>query len=133
MKKFALPIIGVFALLSCLWYVVHYQILLEMYVHTFKVWRSMEALSEKKWLTYVGHLFFSIVFVLIYSKGYEAGKPGLGQGLRFGFLVGLLLSIGPALYAYVAVPVHVPLALSWMASGVLSCTACGALTGILYR
>src|SRR5437879_10429622 len=36
---------------------------------------------------------FAPFFALIYVKGYEKGKPGLGQGFRYGLYVGAMLSV----------------------------------------
>ena len=38
----------------------------------------------------IAEIIFALCFVWVYARGLERGKPALGQGLRFGFIVGLL-------------------------------------------
>jgi hypothetical protein len=41
-------------------------------------------------LIYLSRLIGAALFTFIFTKGYE-GKPGFGEGLRYGFWIGLLL------------------------------------------
>ena len=62
----------------------------------------MRVVGEIKytWLV-LGHLCFAIGAVWVYAKGVE-GKPWLGQGLRFGLALWLLVSV-PAYFISYAV------------------------------
>ena len=88
-----------------------------LYTQTASVWRPCDPAHSKMWMMLLGQLFFAKVFTYIYAKGYEPGKPGLAQGLRYGFLIGLLISIPYVSVWYVVLPVPFKLALGWVAAG----------------
>jgi len=52
------------------------------------------AVPENIWTmrlwTYLGRAIFCLAFVFIFTRGYE-GKKGIGEGVRYGLLVGILL------------------------------------------
>ena len=60
------------------------RLLVPLYEQTASLWRSSEGTHQMLWLMTLGQLLFGLVFAWIYARGYEPGKPGLGQGLRFG-------------------------------------------------
>ena len=57
---------------------------------------SMQPVPENIWMLrlwrYLGRAVFSVAFVFIFAKGYE-GKPRVGEGLRYGVAIGVLISI----------------------------------------
>lgn len=55
------------------------------------------------WMT-IAHAFIASGFIWIYLKGREAGKPPLGQGLRFGLAVAVLMTIRMYLIYYAVQP-----------------------------
>jgi len=71
---------------------------------------------RKPWL-YLAYAVFAIAFTWIYTKGYEATKPASGQGLRYGFWMGLLLAVYPNMQGYYA------MSMSWKLSGAWAVTA----------
>jgi hypothetical protein len=42
--------------------------------------------------THLGRAIFSVMFAFIYTRGYE-GKAGIGEGLRYGIWVAILVSL----------------------------------------
>jgi hypothetical protein len=54
----------------------------------------MAPTPENIWMmrfwTYLGRAIFCLAFVLIFTRGYE-GKPGVGEGIRYGLLIGMLI------------------------------------------
>ena len=132
-KRCAMASLAAFAVIFVLDMIVHGHLLMGLYAATKSVWRPMEASHQKMWMMMLGQLFFAKIFVWIYTKGYEDGKPGLGQGLRYGFLVGLLVSISCVSVWYVVLPVPFKLALGWVFSGMADCIAAGAVVGLIYR
>jgi len=82
---------------------------------------------------WLGYLIFAPVFVLIYSKGYEANKGGLPQGIRFGLITGMLLSASQSLGWYVVLPIPGVLAFWWFVTGMVEAVAAGAAVGVIYR
>ena len=85
------------------------------------------------WMMTVGQLVFAYVFAWFYTLGYESGKKGLGQGLRFGFYVGLLLAASQNFVWYVVLPVPFVLNLGWLGAAFLDSVVAGAVVGFIYK
>ena len=73
-----------------------------------------------------------LVFAYTFAKGYEGG-PGLMEGLRFGVLVGLLLSCFAVVWNYVTLPLSGSLALAWIVDTIAEMGLYGAVVGLVYR
>jgi hypothetical protein len=86
---------------------------------------------QRFWI-YCGRAVFALLFVYIFTRGYE-GKPGLGEGLRYGFWIGLFLNLPgvPSNLIFTANPAEVVVAQSvlWF----LSYLFCGLFTGAIYK
>ena len=132
-KRWLLAALGAFAVTFMLDFVIHHQLLMGLYEQTASVWRPQHEAGSRMWLMMLSGLLFAGVFAWFYTKGYEARKPGLGQGLRFGGYVGLLLGIPQSLVWYVVLPVPFVLALGWFIGTLVDCLAAGAAVGALYR
>src|SRR3970040_2860243 len=87
------------------------------------VTRSVEEFTQRVPLLYFGNLIFALVFCLIYVKGYEPARGWVGQGLRFGLILGTLLA-PVALTEYVVYPVAFALAVKWIVFGYVQSIAC---------
>lgn len=81
----------------------------------------------------LGQFLFAKFFTAIFAKGYETGKNGLGQGLRFGALVGLMLAPMNSLVWYVILPIPAALALYWLAAGFVEMVVLGLVAGAVYK
>ena len=125
--------LAAFAVIFVLDFIMHGRLLMGLYEQTASVWRPQAEAHAMMWMMTAGQLLFAGLFTLIYSKGYETGKPGLGQGLRYGLLVGLLTSISFVSVWYVVLPIPLALALGWVASGLVNCLSAGTVVGLLYR
>jgi hypothetical protein len=55
-------------------------------------------------LMILAHVLLSGAFAWIYTRGKEAGKPWLGQGLRFGIAIALLTVVPTYMIYYVVQP-----------------------------
>jgi len=51
--------------------------------------QTEDAVMMRVW-AYLGRAVFSLMFVFVFTRGYE-GKPGVGEGLRYGLWIGLLI------------------------------------------
>ena len=133
MKRFALASLAVFVVFSVVDGVVNNVLLADLYKQTASVWRPESEIQGNMWLMWLGTLILAPLFVLIYTKGYEANKPGLGQGVRYGLIVGVLLSAPQCLGWYAVLPIPAVLALWWFAAGMVESVAAGAAAGFIYR
>ena len=92
---------------------------------------SGSPLLQRFWI-YCGRAVFALLFVYIFTRGYE-GKPGLGEGLRYGVWIGLFLNLPgvPSHFVFSTNPTEVIIAQSvlWF----LSSLFCGLFTGAIYK
>ncbi len=72
-------------------------------------------------------------FALIYVKGYEKGKPGLGQGFRYGLYMGAMLSVMHSFGWYVILPIPLALAFWWFVGTLVEFIAAGVAAGLVYH
>ena len=133
MKKTVPAVIAVFVALAVVEFLLHSVLLAGIYEQTAGLWRTMDEIKSLSWLMHVSYLILAVVLVIIYSKGYEPAKPGLAQGLRFGVLTGLFMSVPMALNCYAVMPIPVSLALGWFVGGMTEMLIAGALIGLMYR
>lgn len=125
--------IAVFLVIFVIEFIVHGVLLDGVYKQTASVWRPQADVEKMMWLFWVGYLIFAPVFVLIYTKGHEAGKTGIGQGLRYGVYMGLLTAIPMNLGWYVVLPIPAALAIYWAIAGMVEMIAAGIAVGLVYR
>ncbi len=123
----------VFITLFALDYLLHGILLKGIYHQTASVWRTEADMKHLMWCMWLGYLIFSPVFVCIYSKGYEEGKGRIGQGLRYGFWMGILLSVMQNLICYAILPIPQKLVLYWIVGEILKYTCLGTVLGLAYK
>lgn len=132
-KRWALAGVAAFAVIFVLDFIIHEKILRGVYQEYALVWRPNAEIMPMMWIMTLGALLFSLVFACFYTKGYEANKGGLGQGLRFGFYVGLILAAYQGLSWYVVLPIPLSLAVAWLAGAMVKSICAGAAVGLIYR
>ena len=130
-KWFALTVLAVFLAFFILDFIMHVGILKGAYEATKEVWRPEAEMNSMVWIFWIGTLVFSFFFVLIFTKGYE-GK-GMGEGLRYGFYVGLMFSVPMALGTYGSFPITGGIAFAWFVGGLVECLVAGILASAIYR
>lgn len=133
MKRYLIPTLAATVVFGALEFVLHGTILHDLYQQTAAVWRSADEMKSMMPLMWLGYLIFAGVFVWIYDKGYEAGKDRLGQGLRYGFWVGILIAAPSSLVWYVVLPVPAVLAWAWFVGGLVEVTVTGVVVSLLHR
>ena len=132
-KRIVLAALAAFVVIFVLDILAHGKLLMGLYQQTESVWREKGQARGMMWLMTVGQLLFALLFTWIYAKGYEANKPGLGQGLRYGLLIGLLCAISYISVWYVVLPIPLSLAVGWVVASLADCLAAGAVVGLIYR
>ena len=129
MKRFFWAGLLVFVVNQILEFLVHGVFLRSMYEATKQVWRP--DMMEKMWLFRVSGLITSFLLTYIFIKGYE-GK-GIGEGVRFGLVIGLFVSVPMALSTYAMLAVPVALAFWWFVNGMVGTVILGILLAATYR
>src|SRR4029077_18046643 len=78
--------------------------------------RTPDALQHRLWLIWLSDLLYAILFVWVYVRGRE-DTPWIGQGLRYGLLMGLFTILPSALKEYFIYNLQHMLVEKWMAAG----------------
>ena len=127
-KSYVLSVAAVFALVFAYDFIVHQNILADMYERTADLWRAADDMNMLP--MFVSQLLFAVVFVFIFTLNYE--NKGVEEGMRYGFYIGLLLAaINLGTYSYLPIPFA--LTVSWMLAALLKCLFCGVVTALVYR
>lgn len=79
----------------------------------------------------LGYLSFAIGAVLVYARGVE-DKPVLGQGLRFGLLLFLILAVPSFFIAYAVQPVPAVLMSKQVLAELANKLLIGVVTALVY-
>jgi hypothetical protein len=132
-KRWLLASVAVAVVIGLLEFLIHGVLLADTYRQTASLWRSETEMQQMMWVFWVGMLVFALFFVLIYTKGYEKSKPGLGQGFRYGLYVGAMLSVMNSFGWYVMLPIPLALATSWFLSILVEFIVAGMAAGLVYR
>jgi len=129
LKRFIIAFIAIFVGIEILGYVIHSVILMSTYESLKNVWRA--DMMQKMWIMHVVNVFMSILFVYIFTKGYE--NKGLVEGVRYGLIVGLFMSMPAAFSSYALYPIPYTLALKWFVFGMIEFIIYGLLVAVIYK
>src|SRR2546425_10045266 len=132
-KRWLLASVAVFVAIGVLEFLIHGVLLSDLYRQTASVWRPEAEMRQMMWIFWGGDLVFAPFFALIYVKGYEKGKPGLGQGVRYGLYVGAMLSVMTGFAWYVILPIPPGLAVYWFLASLVEFTVLGVVAGLGFR
>lgn len=83
------------------------------------------------WIIIVCDLFYAFFFTLIFSKGYE--NKGAMEGVRYGFYIGMMVSLPMAYGTYAVMPVPYTLALQWFLYGLAVNIICGVVLTFIIK
>lgn len=129
-KKFWIGFIVVFVVMMVLNFIIHQVLLGSLYRSEVMAPLMRPEGQGMLWIHFVTAIVVSFFFTLIFSKGYE-GK-GAGEGIRFGFYVGILMSIPMAYDTYAEMPIPYSLALQWFIYGLIQYILMGLAVAMVY-
>ncbi len=132
-KRWLWASIAVFGVMAISDFLIHGVLLSGVYQQTAAVWRPSADARQLTWIFFVGYLVFAPFFTLVYTKGYETGKSGIGQGLRFGFYLGAMFSVLNSYGWYVVLPIPLVVACYWFAAIFVQFILAGIVAGLIYR
>jgi hypothetical protein len=130
-RTFWIGFIVVYVVWQVIGFVVHGIMLGDTYRALWGVFRPETEMNGMMWMMFLSSALYLLLFCYIFTKGYE-GK-GIGEGLRFGLLMGLFLSIPSALDQYVVYPLPPDLPAIWLVSGIVSFMIAGAIFAAIYK
>ena len=128
-KKWILASLAVFVVYEALNFLIHSVILMGIYEATAELWR--QDMNYTMWIMYNSDLVKAFIFVFIFIKGIE--NKGWKEGLRYGFWIGLYVSIGMGFGTYSWLPIPFSLAFQWFIYGVIQLVICGIVTALIYK
>ena len=132
-NRYFLATLAVFVATFVLDIVINNVILAKLYLATASLWRPMEEMQRLIPWSFLVYVVTALVFTYMYAKGYE-GKPSrIGEGMRFGLLIGLLTSLPMAVMCYITMPI--PSALAWggFLTGMGEFALLGIVAGLVYH
>lgn len=128
-KKYVATTIIVFIALQILDFVVHNLLLGSAYERTSALWRP--EMTDFMWVMWVTGFIFSAIFVYIFTKGYE--DKGIWEGLRYGLLIGILVSFVGSYNQFVVYPIPYYMALYWFIAGTFEIMILGIVAALVYQ
>jgi hypothetical protein len=128
-RKWISAFAAAFIVYEALNYLIHTVILIKSYAATISLWRP--DMNHKMWILWLSDLARMVLFVYIFSKGYE--KKGWVEGLRYGLWMGLFAGILMGFGAYVTIPIPFTLAMLWFVFGTLQLMCCGVSVALVAR
>jgi len=127
-QRYIVSLFTVFVFVILYEYLVHYILLKEIYMQTAELWRPEKEM--KMLFMFMSQFGFSAVLAYIFTLHYE-GK-GIGEGIRFGLYIGMLLgSIEIGTYSYMPIPMV--LMLSWVLAALLLGLGSGVVLSLVYK
>lgn len=133
LKRYVLASIVAAVVITIVEAIGHGYFMTGIYANTASLWRTVEAMNKLIWLGYIATLITSFIVVYIYHKGYEGKGCGALEGLRFGIIIALFVSIPMAVWTYVSMPVPVILAVGWFLIEFIKFTLAGLAIGLIYK
>jgi hypothetical protein len=101
-------------------------------VNTASVWRTPQDQTSRVWAMMLSVLIYVIGAVWIYAQGVKS-KPWVGQGIRFGILLAMVVVVYGSLSGWVILPVPHMLVVKWIIGEGLLSAAFGLAVAAIVR
>ncbi|MBI3013031.1 MAG: hypothetical protein HYY63_05330 [Elusimicrobia bacterium] len=132
-KRRVLAGVAVFGILFVSDFLIHGVLLKGTYEATASLWRPMAEMQSLMWTMWTLYFVNAMVLPYIYSKGHDQDKTPAWQGLRFGLLIGLLMSSGMSLGVYLMIPIPATMALTWFIAGMIQFAVVGIAIALIHQ
>jgi len=129
-KHYIISTVCVFVFFFFFDWMYHGVILMDLYNQTPHLWRSPEAMQALFPMAPLLQLLFAAALTFLFTRHYEA--RGVGEGVRFGLVTGLLIGVGQ-LGSYPYMPISLVLAILWFLGALVSITIAGVILSLTYR
>ena len=130
-KTFWIGLIVVFIVIQALGYVIHEVLMGDTYEKLASIFRPEAEMMDMMWMMMVSGAVMMFMFCYIFTRGYE--DKGIMEGVRFGFLIGLLMAGPMAIDPHVIYPVPADVATIWLISSIASFIVAGAVFAAIYK
>jgi hypothetical protein len=128
-KRYCIASIAVFVVYVAINFIIHSVILMGTYESLKGIWRP--DMMEKMWVMWIVNFVFAFLFTYIFIKGYE--NRGWMEGVRYGLLIGLLVSGVGSFTEYAVYPLPLTLVIQWFVYGLIQIIICGIVAALIYR
>jgi hypothetical protein len=108
---------------------IHMVVLRDTYQELQGLWRTN--MIGTAWILFLTALVQSIIFVYFFTVGFES--KGVREGIRYGFIFGLLMSFVGIFNQYAVYPVPLWLAWQWFAYGLIQFMVCGIVVALVFQ
>ena len=132
-KKLGVAALVAVVALYAMEFVFHGVLLQGVYHHYQGLWNPGPVMASRRWAMFLAYIVFGVFFTKIYTYGYEESRPSLGQGIRYGLWVGLMVYALGCCLEYMVYPISFKLAGVWFVGGVAETVVLGALVASLYK
>ncbi len=129
-KNLIVSALAVYVVHRLLDFLVHAVLLGGAYEATSEVWRTETEMMSMSWIMFLTSLLWSFIFVYIFDRLRQ--RDGVMEGLRYGFCIGLFVTVPMAYNSYVVMPVPHSLALGWLAYGMIQIMICGVVLSLVH-
>ena len=129
MKKLLTGAAAVFVAQAVLDFLVHGVLMSSQYEATQDIWRP--DMMDLMWISFVINAVVALCLSWIYGKGHE--NKGIVEGVRFGVIVGLMMSVGMAYGSYMSFPIPYSMALQWFLYGIVCYIIIGVVLALVYQ
>lgn len=131
-RKYLLASLAAFVVVAALDTFINGVMLAPMYKETASVWRPEAEMMQRMWMFFVSYAVLALVFTQIYIKGIEKKKPALGQGVRYGLTIGVLIATLGSFVWYVVLPIPLALAFWWFVVAMVESVIAGVVVATVY-
>jgi hypothetical protein len=128
-KRFFIASVVVFVVVQAMDFVINNIILMAQYESLKELWRP--DMGSKMWIMYLIGVMVAFLFTYIFIKGRE-GK-GLAEGVRYGIIIWLFVSVPMSLGFWIMLPIPFKLALWWILFSLLEMLVAGILVAAIYK
>ncbi len=128
-KRFLVASLVVFVVIQSMDFLINNVILMSQYELLKDLWRP--DMESKMWIMYLIGLLVAFLFTYIFIKGRE-GK-GIAEGVRYGIIIWLFVSVPMSLGFWIMFPIPFKLALWWILFSLLEMLIAGILAAAIYR
>lgn len=130
-KTLWIGFIVVFVVVQVYSYLVHGVMLAGTYEKIASAFRPEQEMMSMMWLLTISSAAALFLFCYIFTKGYEG--RGIGEGARYGFLMGLFMAIPLSIEQYVSYPLPRDIAVIWFLASFVSFVIAGTLFAAIYK
>ena len=129
-KRLGMAFVGALLVILVTDFVLHGVLLKEIYTQTASAWRTEADMQAHMGWMMAGQTIAALFLVWIFAIGYE-GK-GLGEGVRFGLLIGAF-GTAHCFIQYAVTPIPCRLLAAWVAGMMVQSVLAGVAAAAIYR